>query len=205
VRINLTFSAYIMEKGFISDILRSTKTVFSFKDLILFWGNIEAETARARLSYYTRNGGLYPIRRGLYAKDKNYDKLELATKIFTPSYVSFETVLSEAGVVFQHYSQIFVASYQTKDITCDSQIYSFKRLKENILTNNAGIENRGNYSAASKERAFLDILYLNKEYHFDNLSPLDWDKVFAMIPIYDNKRMIREVNKYFKEFKKDNI
>ena len=31
------------------------------------------------------------------------------------------------------------------------------------------------YYVASKERAFLDILYLNKDYHFDNLSPLNFD------------------------------
>ncbi len=188
-----------MEKGFITDILRSRKTVFSFKDLLLLWG-IDAKTARVRLSYYTRHDNLYPIRRGLYAKDKNYDRLELATKIFTPSYVSFETVLAEAGMIFQKYGQIFVASYQTKDILCDGQTYSFRRLKETILTNNAGIENRGNYSAASPERGFLDVLYLNKEYHFDNVASLDWDKVFVMLPLYNNKRMAKEVSKYFKAF-----
>lgn len=190
-----------MKKGFITDILRSKKTVLSFKDLILLWDNIDAKTARVRLSYYTKHGDLYPIRRGLYAKDKNYDKLELATKILTPSYVSFETILAEAGIIFQHYRQIFVASYQTKDIDCDGQTYSFKKIKDAILTDNAGIENRGHYSAASKERSFLDTCYLNKDYYFDNLSPLDWDRVFEILPIYDNKRMTKKVNEYFRDFK----
>ena len=190
-----------MEKADILNILKSNNTVFSFKEILLASGDSNPALLRRRIYSYIKNGQLYGIRRGLYAKDKNYNKLELATKIFIPAYVSFETVLAEAGVTFQHYSQIFVASYQTKEIDCDGQIFSFKKLKTNILNNNSGIENKGFYSIASKERAFLDIVYLNKDYHFDNLSPLDWDKVFAILPMYENKRMTKKVNQYYKDFK----
>ncbi len=190
-----------MEKADILSILKSNNTVFSFKEILLASGESNPALLRRRIYSYIKNGQLYGIRRGLYAKDKNYDKLELATKIFIPAYVSFETVLAEAGVIFQHYSQIFVASYQTKEIDCDGQIFSFKKLKTNILNNNSGIENKGFYSIASKERAFLDIVYLNKDYHFDNLSPLDWDKVFSILPMYENKRMTKKVNQYYKDFK----
>ncbi len=163
-------------------------------------GESKPALLRRRIHYYIKNGHLYGIRRGLYAKDKNYNKLELATKIFIPAYVSFETVLAEAGIIFQHYSQIFVASYQTKEINCDGQIFSFKKLKTDILNNNSGIENKGYYPIASKERAFLDVVYLNKDYHFDNLSPLDWDKVFSIMPMYKNKRMAKKVNQCRKDF-----
>ena len=190
-----------MEKADILNILKSNNTVFSFKEILLASGESNPALLRRRIYSYIKNGQLYGIRRGLYAKDKNYNKLELATKIFIPAYVSFETVLAEAGVTFQHYSQIFVASYQTKEIDCDGQIFSFKKLKTNILNNNSGIENKGFYSIASKERAFLDIVYLNKDYHFDNLSPLDWNKVFAILPMYENKRMTKKVNQYYKDFK----
>jgi len=190
-----------MEKADILSILKSNNTVFSFKEILLASGESNPALLRRRIYSYIKNGQLYGIRRGLYAKDKNYNKFELATKIFIPAYVSFETVLAEAGVIFQHYSQIFVASYQTKEIDCDGQIFSFKKLKTNILNNNSGIENKGFYSIASKERAFLDIVYLNKDYHFDNLSPLDWDKVFSILPLYENKRMTKKVNQYYKDFK----
>jgi len=190
-----------MEKADILSILKSNNTVFSFKEILLASGESNPALLRRRIYSYIKNGQLYGIRRGLYAKDKNYNKFELATKIFIPAYVSFETVLAEVGVIFQHYGQIFVASYQTKEIDCDGQIFSFKKLKTNILNNNSGIENKGFYSIASKERAFLDIVYLNKDYHFDNLSPLDWDKVFAILPMYENKRMTKKVNQYYKDFK----
>lgn len=190
-----------MEKGdYISTILRSKKTVFSFKDIALLWGD-SGNAARVRVNYYLKNGDLYRIRQGLYAKDKNYDKFELATRVFTPAYVSFETVLGQAGITFQYYGQIFIASYLTREITVDGQTYSFRKIKDIVLTNKAGLENKGEYLMASKERAFLDTIYINKDYHFDNLSPLDWDKVFEMLPIYENKRMAKRVKEFFEHFK----
>ena|SRR3972149_5172354 len=192
-----------MGKTTILDILRSKSSVLTFKEILIASSEQHPNLLKRRLHYYVQKGELHSIRRGLYAKDKQYDRRELATKIYTPSYVSFETILSEAGVIFQHYDTIFVATYQTKEIECDGQKYSFRTIKDIVLTNAAGIEDRGNYFAASKERAFLDTLYLNKDYYFDNLSPLDEDKVMALLPLYNNKRMIQKVKGCFKQFKAD--
>ncbi|MBA3751850.1 type IV toxin-antitoxin system AbiEi family antitoxin domain-containing protein [Candidatus Dependentiae bacterium] len=192
-----------MKKTDLITLLRSKQSVFSFKEIFLASGDLKPSLLRRRLHYYVQKGELYAVRRGLYAKDKNYERRELATKIFTPAYISFETILLEAGIIFQYYSTIFVASYQSKDIICDNQSYSFKKIKDTILTNSAGVENRGNYFAASKERAFLDVLYLNKDYYFDNLSVLDFKKVFALLPLYRNKRMTKKVYHYFNAFKKE--
>ncbi len=192
-----------MKQITILDIVRSKASVMRFKEIVIAAGEKSPNLLKRRLNYYVKKGELYSIRRGLYAKDKNYDRLELATKIFTPSYISFETVLREAGIIFQHYTKIFVATYQTREIECDNQQYSFRKIKDVILTNNAGVENRGNYFAATKERAFLDVLYLNKDYYFDNLTPLDWSKIYTILPIYHNKRMVKMVNSYFKNFNKN--
>lgn len=183
-----------MERGFLNEILRSPRTVFSFKDLILMWDGIDRLTAGSRVNYYIRKGHLYSVRKGLYAKNKNYDKFELATKILTPSYISFETVLGKSGITFQFYDRIFVAAYQSREITCDGQVYQFRKIKDAVLTDSRGIENRENYAIASPERAFLDVVYLFKDYHFDNLSPLDWNKVWEILPIYGgNKRMEKQI------------
>ena len=189
------------DKRSISDVLRSPKTVFTFKDISLIWDDNDKKAVIAGVNYYVKTGELYRIRRGIYAKDKNYDKLELATRILVPSYVSFETVLASAGVVFQFYSQVFVASYQTREIVIDSQRYVYKKIKNLILTNPSGVLHENETSIASPERAFLDTIYINKEYYFDNLSSLNWDKVFEILPIYKNKRMIKRVNKFFEYYK----
>lgn len=193
-----------MEKSDILTILRANKTVFTFNEILLSSKETNPALLRRRINYYIKKGELYPIRRGLYAKEKNYNKFELATKIYTPSYISFETVLAQAGVVFQYYGQIFVASYLTREITADSQKYTYKKIKDSILTNHVGLINKENYTIASPERAFLDVLYLNKDYYFDNPSNLDWDKVFEILKIYGgNKRMEKKVKEYKKSVDKE--
>ena len=190
-----------MNRGdYIKVLLRSKKTVFSFKDVAMLWADPGTNAARARLKYYVQTGDLYRIRQGFYAKDRDYDRLELATRIFTPSYVSFETVLAKAGITFQYYSRILVASYLTREIVCDGQTYQFRKIKDVILTNPAGVENISERSIATQERAFLDTLYVHTDYHFDNLVPLDWDKVLELLPLYDNKRMAKQVNSLHEHF-----
>jgi predicted transcriptional regulator of viral defense system len=188
-----------MNKGdYLTSILRSSKTVFSTKDISLLWHDPGTSATRERLSYFTKNGDLYRIRKGLYAKDRAYNRLELATRIFTPSYVSFETVLAKEGLIFQYYEEIFVASYLNREISVNEQVYSYRKLKTSLLVNGLGIEHIDETSIATRERAFLDTLYANRDYHFDNLGGLDWDLVFAILPAYGNKRMGRMVNHLYK-------
>lgn len=184
-------------------LLRSSKTVFSTKDIALLWGEKGGKTVNVRLSKYVKKGKLIRVHRGIYAKDKNYDRFELATRIYTPSYISFETILTRNGINFQYYGNIFVASYITRDIETDGQKISFVRMKDYVLSSTVGIEHKNDVAFATKERAFLDRIYVSKDYHFDNLHGLDWDKVFEILPIYRSKRMNKKVEKYFKHYKED--
>lgn len=185
-----------MQKGqFLEVLLRSPKTVFTFEDVALLWGEPGRQVTRVRLNYYIGKGKLYRIRRGLYAKDKNYNTLECAARIYPPSYVSFETVLAQEGLIFQFHAQISVASYLTRDIEIHGQVYSFRKIKMPILTNPTGVENKGEISLATQERAFLDTLYIHGDYYFDNLSRLNWNKVLEILPIYQNQRMEKQIQK----------
>jgi len=186
-------------------LLRSPKTVFSTKDVALLWGEERKQTVSGRLNKYVKVGKLVGVHRGIYTKDKNYDRFELATRIYTPSYISFETVLTRAGVNFQYYNTIFVASYVTREIEVGEQKISFIRMKDYVLSNVAGIEHVKGYSQASKERAFLDRIYISKDYHFDHLDVLNWDKVFEILHIYHNKRMDKKVKEYFEHYKSTKI
>lgn len=183
-----------MQKGdYLTAILKSKKTVFTSKDIAILWQDSGTPATWVRIGYYVKKGDLIRLRKGLYIKSKDYNKLELATRIFTPSYISFETVLAKEGLIFQVYDQIFVASYTTRKITVDGQEYSFRKLKEDVLNNSLGVENNHEMSIATKERAFLDTLYIHNDYYFDNLRSLDWDRVFQILPIYNNQRMTKKV------------
>lgn len=186
-------------------LLRSPKTIFSTKDVALLWGEEREQTVSGRLSKYVKVGKLVRVRRGIYAKDKNYDRFELATRIYIPSYISFETVLTRTGINFQYYGNIFVATYVTREIEADGQKISFIRMKDYVLSNTTGIEHAEGYSIATKERAFLDRIYTTKDYHFDYLDMLDWDKVFEILPMYNNKRMDKKVKEYFEHYKRQRV
>ncbi len=186
-------------------LLRSAKTVFSIKDVALLWNENNNIIITDRLKKYVKFGKLIRLRRGFYAKDKNYNRFELATRIYTPSYVSFETVLTRTGVNFQYYSNIFVASYVTREIEVDGQKISFIKIKNYVLSNTIGIKHTNDIATATKERAFLDRIYVSKDYHFDHLDVLDWDKVFGILPIYNNKRMNKNVDEYYKYYKENNL
>ena len=192
-----------MKRDYLMTLIRSKSTIFTTKDIALLWDVANVNFVRKKLYRYVKASKLYSVRRGIYAKDKTYEKYELATKIFTPAYISFETVLASNGVVFQFHSQIFVASYLTRELTVDGQTYTLRKIKNTTLTNQTGIEVKNNYFIASPERALLDVLYLNKEYHFDNLSSINWDKVNDILPIYGgNKRMAAKIKKYRKATEK---
>ncbi len=113
VRFNLSSSRYMDKKAqkgeYLDILLRSSKTIFSNKDVALMWGEEADGSVRVRLNYYVKAKKLIRVHRGLYAKDKNYNRYELATRINTPSYISFETVLGSSGMTFQYYGNIFVA------------------------------------------------------------------------------------------------
>jgi len=190
---------------YIEVLLRSSKTVFSTKDIALLWGEQGEVNVRVRLSNYVKRGKLIRVHRGIYAKDKNYNRFELATRIYTPSYISFETILTRTGINFQYYGNIFVASYVTREIEVGEQKISFIRMKDYVLSNTIGIEHTNDIPAATKERAFLDRIYISKDYHFDHLDVLDWDKVFEILPIYRNKRMDKKVQEYFKHYKDNKL
>ncbi len=189
----------MLKGNYLDLILRSTKTVFSSEDLALLWHEPVTNATRVRINYYIKKGALYHIRNGLYAKDEKYHRLELATRIFTPSYVSFETVLAKEGLIFQYYEKITVASYLTREVIVDQQTYSYRKLKNKLLVNPLGVTQVDGTSLATKERAMLDTLYLNANYYFDNLESINWEKVLEILPAYTNNRLEKEISRISKK------
>jgi len=178
---------------------RASKTILTNKDLSLIWEENDPKNLNAKTAYYARQGILTRLTRGIFSKNKNYDPKELAASLYAPSYVSFETVLREAGIIFQHYDTIFVAGRWPKTITIDKHAFTFRKLKDAVLYNSTGVVNQENYSIATKERAFLDMIYLFPDYYFDNLKPIDWELCAEMSKIYGNKQLIKRLNNYRKK------
>lgn len=178
------------------------ETVFTLREISQLFPDIAYESIRDRLYYFAKVGKLQRLHQGIYAKS-NYNPFELANKLYTPSYISLETVLGEGNVVFQYYTTIFAVSYLTRTVTINDTSIQYRQIKEEVLTNLHGIEQRNGYFIATLERAFLDAVYIYKNYHFDNLGAVNWEKVEELKHIYKSKTFEKRVEEYCKDYKGD--
>jgi len=184
------------KKDFTLEIMQSNQTVFTAKEIALILNMREKNALKSKINYYVKKGIIKAVRRGIYVKP-NYDILELATKIYAPSYVSLETVLQNEGVIFQHYEEIFVISHLSRKLKVDRKEIQIRKIKDEVLLSQLGIQRKNSYSIATKERAFLDALYLYGDYYFDNLGILNKSDVFEIVKIYKQKSLVEKVKKYF--------
>ncbi len=186
--------------NFLLKIHNAQQTVFTTDEIAILTGEKNKGNLKSKLSYYVKKENLIRIRRGFFAKNSNYERKELVTKLYKPSYISFETVLREEGVIFQHYEEIFSASYLSRYIEINENKVTYRKLKNNILLNQSGVANKKNYFQATKERAFLDMVYLFGDYYFDNLSSINWDKCFEIVNIYKNEQLKKRLKNYFEKY-----
>lgn len=202
VRNTLTSIRHLYMDSLIAKLYQSSKTILTNKDLALLWEETNPINLKSKISYYIKQGALIRLTRGIFAKDKNYNLKELATSIYTPSYIGFETALREAGIIFQHYDTIFIAGQWPLTKKIDNHAFVFRKLKDSVLYSPVGIKHENNFSIATPERAFLDMIYLFPEYHFDNLKPINWELCFEMVKIYNNQELIKRLAKYQKNHAK---
>ncbi len=186
----------------ILDLYRRPETVLTIDEIAQMFPEISYKSLKDRLSYFTKTGRLRRLRSGVYAKP-DYNPLELANKVYKPSYISLETVLFRGGVVFQTYQTIFVVSYLTRTLTIDHQDIQLRKMKEVVLTNMAGIDPQTGYFMASLERAFLDAIYIYRDYHFDNLEVINWEKVEFLKGIYHSLAFEKRVDGYYQIYQEE--
>ena len=182
----------------IAKLYASPKTILTTKDIALIWEETNTANLLAKIKYYAKQGSLIRLSRGIFAKNKEYDLKELAGSIYTPSYISFETVLREAGIIFQHHEATFVAGPYPMTKKIDGHTIVFRKMKDSILYNGLGVKKEKGYSIATPERAFLDTIYLSPKFYFDNLRSINWESCFELVKIYENKQLAKRLKNYQK-------
>ena len=179
-------------------IYRDQRTVFRLKDISLLAGETNFQSLNKKLNYYVLTSKLLNPRKGIYTKP-DYNPEELACVIYKPSYISLEYVLQKSGIIFQYDSGITAISYLSRSIKVNGRTFQFRKIKGEILVNTEGINRLEDHiNIASAERAFLDVMYLNKEYYFDNLNPLNKQIVYKLLSLYQSKSLSERVKKALK-------
>ena len=181
----------------IYEILNAPQTVFTPALVSQITHEENRRRLMERMNYYVKAGLLRNPRKGIYSK-KEYSKLEMASSIFTPCYVSLQYVLRKSGVIFQYDEAVTMVSYLSRDIEIDGIRYTFRKIKGEIMANMLGIDLNGIVSMATPERAALDILYLYPDFYFDDPDLLDKKKISEILPIYGSKAMDKRVSEIFR-------
>lgn len=186
---------------YLDKIIDSGKTIFTYDDIKLLLPLKNNNSAKKFLGRMVKDNIFIKIYKWIYWL-KKFSEFELALKLKKNSYISFETVLVQEWIIYQDYfTTIFCASDNTIEKKVNEKIFSYKKLKDDVLYNPTWIINKWNYLVASKERAICDVLYLFADYYFDYLEDVDTDKLLEIAQIYNNKRLILSVKKLLKNAK----
>lgn len=178
----------------------NVSTVFTLSGVQSLLSIENPKTIYNAVSYALRRSELNRISEGIFSFNNNYSKVEFANKFRKPSYISLYTVLQQSGIVFQPYSSIYVVSNRSETVNIDDQKYIYRKIKDEILLNPLGIEDKNGIYTATPERAICDKIYLDKDEYFDNLRKIDLmfmkeinDKVYQ-----NNKKISKFILKYEK-------
>jgi len=182
-------------KNWLLQLYQSPRSVFGLPDVALITGESDAVSLIKKLHYQVGKGNLKNPRKGIYTKP-NYEPTVLACTLYTPSYLSLDFVLQKEGIVFQYDSTITAISYLSRTIEIEGLRIKYCKLKDAILFNTTGvISYPSGLNIASKERAFMDMLYLNGAMYFDSLHTINKKLVYELLPIYGSKVLEKRVNK----------
>jgi hypothetical protein len=181
----------------LATIYNKNQTVFTFRELVLLDETIDIKFLKQRINYHVKTGKLLNLRKGIYAK-LDYNPEELASKVYSPSYISLEYVLRKEGMLFQYSDAITCISYLSRDMIVKENEISFRKIKNSILLNTLGIRRQENgINIATPERAFLDRLYLNGNIYTDFYEKLNKNLVFRLLEIYNSKILNERVKQIY--------
>lgn len=164
----------------IDRLLKLNEKLFHTQDLALIWGIKNKNTLYTTIKRYVQKGILIPIHKGFYSTVslEKIDPVRLGIGyLHTFAYLSCESVLIKEGVIFQKENYITLVSSVSKKFSIGGHNFLVRKMKDEFLYNDCGIEEKEGIKTASLERAVVDILYFNPNYYFDNPRKINWKKV----------------------------
>ena len=130
-----------------------------------------------------KQGKLFKVVKGLYETERTVSPLLLASAIYGPSYISFETALSFWALIPEKVTAVTSATFgksKTKRFQSDFGLFLYRDIPPNAFPYEVYIRNEGERSflIAGKEKSLCDTLYREqslgsekrlREHLFENL------------------------------------
>ena len=137
------------------------------KEMRLIFGNDFSKSFLNNLKNWLKKGHLIMLRRGLYfisEEKRNVDLMDLATKIYPPSYVSMEAALGSYGIIPEAvFTTTSVTTRKTKEFSTILGMYKYQKIKKEAFGGfETSARNGISFNLALPEKALVDFFYLNK-------------------------------------------
>lgn len=164
------------------------KDYFSISDLEKISG-LKKDSLLVSLSRMEKQKNIERIGQGLYKlPDSLVDVRKIASEVYPPAYISFESALSQYGILSQAPYDLFLATTnRSKKTEIVGQEIFYRKIKKELLFGFDLIE--GVY-IAKKEKALLDTLYfVDKGIITLDLSSLD-------LKLINKKILLKYAQKY---------
>ena len=161
----------------INILLKQNQKLFHTRDLAILWSTDKPNTLYTTIKRYVQKGILIPVQKGLYATaslDTIDPYLLGLTVLHSYAYVSCETILRQAGIIFQAGESITMVSSVTRQFVIGGHTYRVRKMADRHLFHDEGIDRVGSVLTASPWRAIADMLYFNPINHFDNSETIQW-------------------------------
>jgi len=139
------------------------------------------------------------LKRGLYFFSLNPKiELEIANKLYQPSYVSFETALSHYNIIPEMvYAITSVTTKRSKEIMAQNSVYKYYKIKKSLYFGYRTEKLKGRtVLMAEAEKALLDYIYILSLKKGEFNERLDLTRI-------DTKKLGSYVNYFKKAIKKD--
>lgn len=169
-------------------LLKTGRTVFTVAELQSLFADIKKASLAQTLKRYKAAHKLLNPQKGVWTFPI-FSQEELACVLYPQGYISLETVLYEAGVIFQRYggSTRMIWNNTRKKSFQEHDYYAFK-LKDSLLTNPLGVRRSQHISKATPERALCDLIYLQQKVQIDNPdffdTPQSKARFLELLPLY---------------------
>jgi len=162
--------------------------------------DLSYDAARAILQRYKKKNLVLNPKKGYYFfKDYPPSVYGLAYRLYSPSYISMETVLSKNGVIPETiYPIVSVTPKPTRNFVCQKREYRYHKIKQEAFT---GYYKKENYLIAETEKAVVDYLYFvalgqKKINSRINLRKINKKKLVAYGKTFKNKKLSSLIEEY---------
>lgn len=161
----------------------SGRTIFTPLDLRMLW-RMRAHNAKINIVRMMRKGLVRRLATGLYVLNDRYNRYELANRILSPSYVSFQAALFYAGINFQARDEIGSVALRDHCKKIGGGLYTYAAMKRSLFFNTEAIVTREGVAIALPERAVLDSFYFGYLPDIDDSSKLNKTLLSKLSVIY---------------------